>query len=144
MGRPAPLMHPSAYKTYSVRAPRSTHFRPASCAEVDCPHYLNGWRVRTDTLDEQMIHTATHSGRKFQRLRVSEYENWIVFEAGQSCFQASNHWTRIDKPELFIVRDGDWRGNPRGTDARKHANPADWLDDFATHQQKLADVQQQG
>lgn len=143
MNRIAPLMPAGAYKTFTVVAPLSTHFRPATCAEVECDKYLNGWRVRTDTLDEQMIHTATHAGRKFQWLHVSEMENWLVYEAGQACFQASTHRTRVDKPELFIVRDGDWRGNPRGTEPEKH-NADTWVDSFAHHQDKLSQAHQAG
>lgn len=140
-----PLMGPEAYKTYSIMAPLSTHFRPATCAEVDCPDYLHGWRIRADVLDERMLHAARTSGRKYTELRVSELENWIVFEAGQSCFRTSQHRTRIhDKPELFLVSDGDARGNPRGTKARLHQRPADWQEDFAEHQQGLANVHQKG
>lgn len=143
MNRIEPQMPASAYKTYQITAPLKTHFRPGTCAEVNCDKYLNGWKVRTDTLDEQMIHTATHSGRKFTWLHVSELENWLVFEAGQPCFQASMHRVRIDKPELFIVRDGDHRGNPRGTAPQRHTADT-WVDSFAEHQATLIRAQQQG
>lgn len=132
-----PQMRPEAYQTYQILAPVSSHFRPATCEEINCPNYVNGWRVRADVLDEKMIHTATHSGRKFEWVRVSELENWLVFEAGQPCFNSSGHRTRIDKPELFLIRQGDHRGNPRGTEPRRlHVD--DWQDDFQNHQDKLA------
>jgi hypothetical protein len=134
----------SAYKTYGIRAPLSTHFRPASCEEVACPNYLNGWKVRTDTLNEQMIHTATHSGRKFQWLHVSEMENWLVFEAGQACFQAAAHRTRLERPELFVVRDGDRRGNPLGTQTRVHKNAADWTEDLHEHTDQINTALKEG
>jgi hypothetical protein len=51
---------------------------------------------------------------------------------------------RIDKPPLFLVRDGDWRGNPRRTRARQHLNPGNWVEDFATHQQAIADEIEKG
>jgi hypothetical protein len=41
------------------------------------------------------------------------------------------------------VRDGDFRGNPTGR-RRMHASGADWVEDFAEHQAKLADQQQKG
>lgn len=144
MPRPEPLMPAHAYKTYSIAAPASTHFRPATCAEVDCPHYLGGWRVRVEGLPPEMVHTAKTSGRRFLEQRVAEGETWLLFEAGQACFKASEHRTRIGKPELFLVRDGDHRGNPRGTKARLHQRPADWVEDFAEHQRAIADAHQEG
>jgi hypothetical protein len=131
--RPEPIAGPAAYKSYSILAPVSTHFRKATCAEVECPDYLYGWRIRADVLDEQMVHAATHSGRKFQWVRPSELENWIVYESGQPCFRSEEHRTRVDRPELYVVRDGDHRGNPRGTPARKHSSASAWQEDFAEH-----------
>ncbi|MGW7786052.1 MULTISPECIES: hypothetical protein [Streptomyces] len=134
-----PQMGAESYKTYAMVSPLSSHFRPATCAEVDCPHYLNGWRVRVEGLTPQDIHAAKTSGRRWIEQRVADGETWLVFEAGQPCFKASQHRTRVDRPPLYIVRDGDHRGNPRGTKARLHQRAADWQEDFAEHQQKLAD-----
>lgn len=139
LSRIQPLMGAAAYKTYSVVSPLSTHFRPATCAEVDCPHYLNGWRVRVEALTPDLLHAARNSGRKYVEQSVAEGETWLVFEAGQDCFKASQHRTRMDRAPLYVVRDGDWRGNPRGTKARLHQRPDHWVEDFAEHQQKLAD-----
>lgn len=142
--RPEPKMGPDAYKTYSVVSPLSTHFRPATCAEIGCPHYLSGWRVRVEGLTPQDIHAAKTSGRKWVEQRVADGETWLVFEAGQPCFRASEHRTRMDRPPLYVVRDGDHRGNPRGTKTRVHHSPDNWLEDFATHQQKIADEIKKG
>jgi len=137
--RPEPVGPPAAYKTYAVAAPLGSHFRPGTCAEAGCEHYLNGWRVRVEGLTPDLLHTAKTSGRKFTEQRVGEGETWLIFEAGQPCFRASQHRVRIDRPPLYVVRDGDHRGNPRGTKPRVHHTPANWLDDFATHQQAIAD-----
>lgn len=126
-------MPASSYKTYQIISPISTHWRKATCAEVECPDYIHGWKIRTDTLSEEMIHAATHSGRKFSWMRPSELENWLVFESGQPCFRSGTHRVRLDREDVFIVRDGDWRGNPRGTQARKHANGLMWREDFQEH-----------
>lgn len=137
--RPQPLMPAHAYKTYAVVSPLSTHFRKATCAEVSCPHYLNGWAVRVEGLHPDLLHAAKTSGRKYIEQCLVEGETWLVFEAGQACFRASDHRTRVDREPLYVVREGDHRGNPRGTDARVHRGPDNWLDDFATHQATLAD-----
>lgn len=144
MSIPEPRMGAEAYRTYSIHAPLSTHFRPAGCEEYGCPDYEKGWQVRVEGLDPALLHAARNSGRKHTELRVAEGETWLVFEAGQPCFQASQHRMRIDKPELFVVRDGDRRGNPRGTKARLHQRAADWQEDFAEHQQGLADAYKEG
>lgn len=141
MNRIQPKMDPGAYKTYQVSAPTKTHFRRATCAEVECPHYTNGWRVRIEGLGEDMIHTAKNSGRTWRPLAVSATENWLVFEAGQPCFQAVNHRKRLDREEMFIVRHGDWR---RTFSSFTHANPTDWISDFSEHQDALANEHQRG
>jgi hypothetical protein len=84
-----------------------------------------------------MLHVAKTSGRKFRELDISENEHWLVFESGQPCFRASEHRRLLDKQEIYIARDGDYRGNPTGA-VRRHTRPEFWLEDFAEHQDKLA------
>ena len=137
-------MDAAAYKTYEMRSPLSTHFRPATCAEVQCPHYLNGWRVHLEALTPDLQEAARKSGRRYREEHVAEGQTYLVFEAGQPCFRVSEHRKRLERPPLYIVRDGDHRGNPRGTKARLHQNPANWVEDFATHQQAIADEIKKG
>lgn len=144
LNRVTPLMAPQAYKTYAVVQPLATHWRPATCAEVDCPHYLNGWRVNNEALTPDLRHAVATSGRKYRLEVISATESWLIFPAGQACFAASQHRIQIGRPPLYVVRDGDWRGNPRGTKARVHVSPDNWLDDFATHQQAIADEIEKG
>lgn len=131
------------YKTYQIVSPLSTHWEPATCQQVDCPDYLNGWRVKIEGLPAEMVHAARTSGRKFSELEISQNEHWLVFEAGQPCFRASEHRRLLDKQEIFIARDGDYRGNPTGH-VRRHTRPEFWLEDFAEHQDKLAEQIQRG
>lgn len=124
-------------RAYTIKAPLSTHFRSATCAEVDCPNYRQGWKVRTDGLSQQMLHTAMNSGRKFSWLHVSEQENWLVFEAGQPCFESQRHRKRLEREELFVVRDG------RSTPVR-HTRPELWMEDLHEHTDKLAEARKEG
>jgi hypothetical protein len=144
MNRIQPQMGAEAYKKYSIAAPASTHFRKATCAETDCPDYLNGWRVRVEGLEPALLHAAKTSGRRFVEVPIAVGETWLHFEAGQPCFRAGEHRARLDRPELFIVRDGDHRGNPRGTKARMHQRPELWVEDFGEHQQNIADQIERG
>jgi hypothetical protein len=134
----------SAYKTYSIKAPLSTHFRQATCEEVQCPNFLHGWRIHKEALSPALLHTATTTGRKYKEVQVAEGQTYLVYEAGQSCFQLLNHRTRVERPELFIVRDGDHRGNPRGTGQRLHQNAEDWAEDLHEHTDKILDALKEG
>lgn len=132
-----------AYQTFQISMPLETHWRPATCADVDCPQYLNGWRVRLDPLSEADRWAIHRSGLKFDRLDVAEGETWLIFEPGQPCFAASEHREPIGRPELFIVKDGDWRGNPTGS-VRKHAQAEHWVEQFSENQAKIAEVVERG
>jgi len=145
MNRIQPLMGPEAYKTYSVVSPLTSHFRPATCAEADCGYYRDGFQVRVEGLEPQVLHAVQNSGRKYTVQKPAEGETYLVFEPGQPCLRASLHRVRVsDRPPLYVVRDGDYRGNPRGTKTRVHHSPDNWLDDFATHQQAIADEIEKG
>lgn len=142
VNRFGPALPVTAVKTYQVLIPKETHFRPATCAEMNCPNYEHGWRTLIDESADlgqgQAHYIRKQSGRKFVEERQPDGLTAFTFEAGQRCF--TQHRTRIeDRPEIYLVRDGDWRGNPRGTTPRRHANPGDWVDDFANHQSALAD-----
>ena len=139
-----PLMPAHAYKTYAVVSPISTHMRQATCEEVGCEHYRNGWQVRVENLTPDLLHTAKTSGRRYVEQSVAADETWLVFAAGQPCFKAATHRAPIGRPPLYIVREGDHRGNPRGTKARLHQRPENWVEDFAEHQQALADEIKKG
>lgn len=139
-----PLMGPEHYKSYVLAQPLDTHWRPASCEEVHCPDYLNGWRVRVEGLPGELLHAARTSGRRFTEMRIAEGETWLHFAAGQPCFQAVRHRAPLGRPPLYLVRDGDHRGNPRGTRARLHQRADLWVEDFAEHQDRLADAQKRG
>jgi hypothetical protein len=135
MRRIQPVGGPQRYKTYGASAPISTHFRKATCAEVDCPNYLNGWRVRVEGLDPEMLHTARSCGRKFTELSVKEGESYLVFEAGQPCFATSKHRLRLERDFRYLVANGDWRGL---SNTRVHTRFEFWQEDFALHQDMVA------
>lgn len=142
-----PAMPVDAYKTYSIRSPISTHYRPASCAEVNCPAHERGWMTTVDTTTElgrnQADYIRTTAGRHYTETRTEGDLIAFHFPAGQRCFAADSHRVSLQRPEFYLVRGGDWRGNPQG-DTRKHARAADWVEDFGEHQQNLADRLAQG
>jgi hypothetical protein len=121
------------------------HYRPATCAEVECPQWKNGWitRVPVGSDLDRFLAGKTHGRRFFARPGVDGGERTYSFPEGQECFRSSTHRVPIEREPFFVVRDGDWRGNPRGT-AAVNRRPDDWVDDFANHQQRIADARDQG
>lgn len=143
VNRITPALPVGAMKTYEIRMPKQTHWREATCAEVECPEFQNGWTTRLPRGSE-LVDVLRRSGRRFHEITdLTSPELEFIFEPGQPCFRATTHRVRVDRPELFVVREGDWRGNPRGT-SRQHRRPEDWVDDFATHQDKLATALERG
>lgn len=138
-----PVGPASAYQTYSIKAPLSTHFRPATCEEVDCPDYLYGWKVHLEGLPENLRSTALGSGRKYTVQQEAAGVTWVVYEAGQSCFQHRKHRTRLERPELYLVRGGDLRGNPTG-EQRIHKRAEDWVEDLHEHTDTILDALKEG
>ena len=139
MNRIQPNLPAIAYKTYQVVAPKSTHFREATCEEVNCNAWRLGWKTvidETSTLGQMQAHyIRKESKRKYVETKLENQFTEFLFEAGQQCF--ASHQTRIDRPEIFVITGGDWRGNPLGTEPKFHSRPIDWVDDFANHQDKI-------
>lgn len=147
INRIQPIGPASSYKTYQIVSPLSTHFRPASCAEVHCPAHQHGWKTvideRTEQGKSQAHYIRKEAGRKYREDKdIQGALTIFIFEAGQRCFGA--HQVRLDRPETYIVRDGDWRGNPRGTKPYVHTKAAYWVEDFAEHQNRLANEIEKG
>lgn len=140
-----PALPVTAMKTYALDAPQASHYRRATCQEVDCVNYANGWRSAFDVTDPEKAVAAKavrdHSGRLFTLEEIRGGSGRIervvfTFAPGQECFQ--RHSVPLERDPILSVRDGDFRGNPSGF-VRIHTSVADWVDDFATHQQHIAD-----
>ncbi len=135
---------PENYKTYQIVAPRSTHTRPATCAEVECANWQRGFKVTcvTDTAlgAGQAKYIVEHSGRRYKAMtRGSVIE--FTFPAGTECF--TQHRVSLEREPLFRIKGGDHRGNPRGTPVIQR-NADDWVDDFATHQDAISRAIEKG
>lgn len=138
VNRITPALPVQMYKTYQATAPLQSHFRKATCAEVECSAHLNGWKTvvdeSTDLGQQQAHYIRQDSGRRYVREPInSDGPVVYTFEPGQECFR--EHHVPLERTPLYIVKDGDWR---MSTNARRHANAEDWIDDFATHQDQLA------
>ena len=155
--RPPPILPSQAMKTYSVSTPLATHWRLATCEEIDCPNYLNGWAVAItpDQLGQQFDHDIKASGKRFERLTVAEAEARFpgmsfagaafvyVFAPGQPCFYqgTARHQAQVDRPEIFSIRGGDHRAT---TSERRIMRAQDWKEDFIENQERLKRAQERG
>lgn len=136
------------YRTFAYRRPLATHWRRATCEEVGCHAYQHGW---TSTVDEstdlgmgQAYYIRRDSGRSFREHRTREGLTVFAFAPGQPCFRAADHRVPIiDRPALYVVRDGDWRGNPTNW-SRTHTRGEHWVEEWAEHQDRLRAQQQRG
>lgn len=140
LNRITPKAGPGSYKTYQLLAPTSTHRRPATCAEFECEAMAFGWVTTVDERTQlgmsQAHYIRKQSGRSFTEDRTETGLTAFTFQPGQRCFAA--HTVPVERDPLFIVKDGDFRGNPRGTRPRQHVNAADWVEDFSEHQDKIS------
>lgn len=119
--------------THQIAAPLATHWRRATCEEVGCLAHHHGWSYHASGMPAEVTDAVKRSNRRY---RVERDENTgdevLHFEAGQPCFQASTHRIRIERPELFVVCDGDWRGNPRKTEPQILSGADAWADSLHT------------
>lgn len=64
------------------------------------------------------------------------------FGAGQQCF--APHQVRLTREEIFKVREGDWRGNPRGTRPFVHSKAEHWVEDMDEHLDRFRTLKERG
>lgn len=137
-----------AMKTYELRQPLDTHFRVATCAEVECEQWAHGWQTGLDLTNAEQVWLANwvrvRSGLVFKYTQL-DTKVIFTFPPGQQCLRSriQPHRVPLDREPVHIVRGGDWRGNPR-QERRVHVRGKDWVDDFATHQDRLATRLEQG
>jgi hypothetical protein len=139
--RIVPRIGPEHYKSYSMRAPLSTHWKRGTCAEYECDAHLFGWTTVVDIstdLGRKRAHFIIHD--KTRRCTVERDADIVRFhfEPGQTCFDQDNHRVGVGREPIVLVQEGDWRGNPRKTPPRIFNSVEDWRNDFAEHQDKLA------
>ena len=143
-GRPinriTPKLPPQAFQTFAISAPKAPHTRKATCEEVECQAYARGWRMTIDLNTElgqkQAWYIKTHAGRAYKKIDARDGVVTLEFASGQPCF--TEHRVRNSLPEKFLVKGGDYRGNPLRTVTRVHKRAEFWVEEFAENQDRLA------
>lgn len=149
MTRPVPRLPDHLKQGYHILAPVATHWRPATCEEVGCDRYINGFEVHVDESDLQPLGGAERaeyirngSGRKYSEWRTQAGITIFRFPPGQKPFgdEHDQHRVRLDRPELFVVSEVNPHSGRR--EFTRHDGAQDgavnWVDQFANHQDKLA------
>lgn len=156
--RPVPKGPTRLYTTYRAASPLATHFRKATCQEVKCKAYTEGWSyIKADLEKQNLLYAVTHAGKRYREMTVpviiknpdtEEYEIGpemlcLVFEPGQVCFQAPTHRVPLGRPEFFFAGRGDFRSF-RQQEARRFTRVDDWVDSFQNDQDKINTLIQKG
>lgn len=139
------------FRTYALQQPLATHWRVATCAEVDCPRYLGGWKTPLDLSTQDGQNAAAwirQSGLHFTEEVTGPFAILFTFGPGQLCPRSTpghpmRHRAPLERLPRMLVHDGDHRGNPTGW-SRLHNKPEDWRDDFGEHLNNLHEQQQRG
>lgn len=148
-----PSLPAQALQTFEIAEPLPTHYRPASCAEVECEAHAHGWRTVCDLMTELGLRQARYIRDKAGRHFTHEFSgdgNMITFtfQAGQECF--TPHRVSLGRPALFVVRNGGHRDSTRGPSVRRMPGvrvfdrPDQWADDLHEATDRLAAARQRG
>jgi hypothetical protein len=140
-----PYLPAGSMVTFSLHQPAATHFVAIDCQAAGCGAWKHGWTSTVDTSttlgQQQARYIQDHSGRSYTRVEALPLV-MFKFPPGQQCFQG--HRRPLERDPIAVVRSGDWRGDPRRDIRRRHTKLEDWVDQFATHQDKLATRMAQG
>ncbi len=86
------MTQPKVKNDYEIATPHATHRRAASCKEVECQGWREGWRILVDTTiqlgrDQRDHFVSGLSKRRFTQLPMPEGKILFTFESEQPCFR---------------------------------------------------------
>jgi hypothetical protein len=117
----------------------------ATCPEVGCRQYENGWRTRVGGDDIDLVRRVLRGevdGYRRHAIEIPEANGWVtfVFEPGQFCLAVRRHQKHEERDPTSFRRGGDWRG-ATGT-SRVYDRTDQWTDDLRTSTTRLADLRE--
>lgn len=137
--QPVLIGRPEQYQTYSLSAPLATHWRPVTCAEVECDEYVRGFAVVVPVDSPQADYVRADRTRRHRESRTPDGLARFEFEPGTAPFSDPRHDHRAPtgRPPLYLVRPGAMGVYDRAA-TRVHSGPDPWVDDCRTHLERLA------
>ena len=143
-----PQLGPEYFKSYSWTRPLQTHWRPATCEEVRCDDFINGFEITIDKstpLGEKQYDFLTHDReRSYTVEQEGLYLYRFTYPPGTRGFAGDKHDHRlpVGREPLLSVRAGDWRKYL--SPPRQHKYVDDWVEDFSENQNKIVELQRRG
>lgn len=107
---------------FQVVAPVATHRVEATCREVDCTHYIDGWQTVVPKGSEQELYLDRLKDRKYVK-RIDGESAVFMFYPEQRCFR--RHTKPLFRPPILMHR-REWDGQRRVLSFNQ------WHDEFAT------------
>lgn len=91
-------------KVFQATWPKSSHWRAATCEEVECPHYVLGWVTRVIIGSDNDMYIRADRKRKYKVAKEGEFHAYY-FEAGQQCFraEAGAHYMRLERGPWLTI-----------------------------------------
>ena len=90
---------------WRIETPRSTHYRTASCSEVNCVEYFNGFQavLPNDGTRNGLITFIRRSKMDYTEERMEGNIIVFTFPKYQECFkgQAGEHKTNLERDPIF-------------------------------------------
>ncbi len=135
-------LEPAAFTSFGMRAPLHTHFIELPCSVAQCYRYVHGWTTTLDPGREEHLPLIQHivSGRSGRRYTRGENtpEGYMTFHfaPGQPCFRNSHHERDWERPELYVVRRGDFR-TPHSQREPRQMSFDNWIEAFDSNQNAL-------
>lgn len=118
---------------FRMSAPIPTHRRIATCAEVDCSHYMNGWITKVATGSQAALYIRHLSGRKFVE-KAEGGHSTFTFYPGQKCFRS--HTASLDRPPFLL--------HQKGGPIRRIIEPQQFNDTFNEEMYQLEQARKRG
>ncbi len=122
-------------QTFKVSRPLATHTRPATCEEVQCPDFINGYQVRLPFADDRITLLKAAAYGRVDGMQRAIHEVTCIGDAERTfilsgpCLKATTHRVSLERPENYLVRGGDWRANTGLI--RRHTRPELWVEDMS-------------
>ncbi|HEX3647272.1 MAG TPA: hypothetical protein VHV49_02535 [Pseudonocardiaceae bacterium] len=149
MGRITPRNPVTNVDTYSIATPRATHWRTATCAEVECAEFVHGFESIVDESTERGQAQAHYIRHDNTRAHV-EQRGWsgpsmtlFTFPPGTPGF-GHRHQVPNGRPELFTRRQGDWRGCPNPSATVRFRSAQSFVDDSGERFENIRDLLARG
>ena len=96
---------------YGLRTPINSHRRLASCEEINCQHWREGWTIIADLRTDkgQLIeYTIKHDAHKrYKQEPLADGRTLFTFEAGQVCLRAAEHTTSLERAPFSDINQRD-------------------------------------